>query len=333
MIKVKIKTISPVFIGSGNSYPLYMLINNVRIKESIFSNKLYEYLIKEKKFLENLELLQTLTKYFDDFIKNYCKLPIKQEEIEYEILVHDELSRYPEEKEVQEVIKTVDLGTGRKVPYIPGSTIKGVITTALMYDYIIKNSNNQEMINYIIKTLLKDNKKRGHLLELYSYINKLLPEASNIYVSDALPEKYKLCLGKIYYGGRIERSVFLELLVEFEGEFKLESQIENVSERDLLDKVDKFSRDYLAKLANLKLVKIPVQNYENIIKNRINTLLKSDQKLMIVGRYSNLFSKSLYLLKYKLNINWRFVKEPEYIRLITINNREYDITGVCSLSY
>ena len=55
----------------------------------------------------------------------------------------------PEETEIQEAIKTVD-----NRPYIPGSTLKGAIRTALLGDMLLKNDevfkeNNQHFINMV----------------------------------------------------------------------------------------------------------------------------------------------------------------------------------------
>lgn len=323
MIRVKVKTISPIFIGNGEFYYSYLLVKNKKINESRFLSRFFDYLKSKSQNPSSINI-EGLSNDFEKFKEEFQKQEISIDDVEYEIQISEGLLNELKisNRQIFEFIKYLDIQKKKQIPFIPGSTIKGIFTTALVYNYFKEKREGLQKIR----------EKSSHMLKLYSNLVGVLEDIVNIYVSDVIPEKYTLRLGKLYYGRIPDKSTFLELLVDFEGTFTLKSEIENIDEKKLIDYVDSFSRDYLEKLKKLSLVRVKnaTPNIENEIKNnRIESLIKNkNEKLMIVGRYANLFSKSLCLLENVCNVR----EKPKYIRLATFDDKQYDIIGVCSLS-
>jgi len=148
MSKALLETLTPVHIGSGKSY---------KHKIEFFSEGKYIYIIDPEKIFQKIgiEGINEWVKAIDknvpvkDFLSNR-KLFFKPEEIALrKCKLFNEIKR---DKELHEQIYNPLLG-----PYIPGSSIKGAIKTAIL-SYI---SNNEQIINKInlkhIKTINEKN--------------------------------------------------------------------------------------------------------------------------------------------------------------------------------
>lgn len=133
-MKCKLKTITPVHIGSGESYSPSEYINSraklkgkpVNTIKRVDVSKLYSKLDDDEKD-DYIYHLSSYSMALDDYFKDRSKLPS-------DVYRYTALKRFNEEKikvnEIKENIKTLDKS------YIPGSSIKGSIRTAIAYDLI-----------------------------------------------------------------------------------------------------------------------------------------------------------------------------------------------------
>lgn len=140
-MKLKLTTLSPVSIGNGqkmNSFADY--IYDAKQKKIHFINK---HLIAEKLALDDKLMnsyVSGITTGMDNnrtrfelqnFLENVLKLQ-SSDYILYSINAHTETS-----KDLNCIIKNAD-----RRPYLPGSSIKGAIKTAILYDWLIDEKND-----------------------------------------------------------------------------------------------------------------------------------------------------------------------------------------------
>jgi len=165
---IKIKTITPIIIGSGNKYDEfnYFIDNNYLYRLNI--NECLNFIYDKFKDRENLIILfddwlnnklnqslfnssrQNLKISIFDFILNYLKFRDIYNSLIKEIVDNQKFYYYkidvksnPKGKTISELLKSPNYEI-----YIPGSSIKGLIRTILIKKYL-KNKNN--MIN--LKTI------------------------------------------------------------------------------------------------------------------------------------------------------------------------------------
>jgi CRISPR-associated protein Csm5 len=179
-MKCKLKTITPLFIGSGNDIEPYeyLLENNKysRLNLDIVFKLMADYDISlvdkfgnwvnensEKLLRERDNQLQSQIRQKFKII-NFLKLnKLPDNEIK-KVLNNTKSSLYSFDisyqvgkfKQLKEILKTTDYK-----PYIPGSSIKGAIRTALAFHYLINmvDSEINNLINGINKTDIKGIKK------------------------------------------------------------------------------------------------------------------------------------------------------------------------------
>ncbi|MDR3062857.1 MAG: type III-A CRISPR-associated RAMP protein Csm5 [Methanobrevibacter sp.] len=146
--KCRLQTLSPVHIGSGKTFssseylPFKVKVRNKKLNEEEIRNKIRrinfdKYFMslsdsKKDDFIEYISEYSSNLKDFDKKISNEYK--------RYE-LTNQSKAYYP--KEIKEHIKTMD------ELYIPGSSLKGAIKTALFYDNI--NRSDISNIHRLIK--------------------------------------------------------------------------------------------------------------------------------------------------------------------------------------
>ena len=128
--RVKLSVITPIFIGSGDSYYPndYFIKDNIlyfldrdKFNKKIINSNLYEEFLKASEDID--ELLKFIDKYADENVSQ-TKADIDPDLIEK---LKDHKSRA-----IESFIKE----RYSFLPFIPGSTLKGVIRTAIL-DYKI----------------------------------------------------------------------------------------------------------------------------------------------------------------------------------------------------
>ena len=217
-MKIKLVSETPTHIGNGNKYSSFeFLIKDKMLHRISLLNFLKS---KDENFLKNLENCTSLHEFasYDD-IKDFIKYSIKTE--------------YTNIKDVREHIKEND------IPYIPGSSVKGAIREALLWNYVVndKNKINELLINLRLGLRYRKNKKEiGNF-----FINKIFNLQNNKYdakydllkfleISDFIPDRYNLEIINVkthsLTRNRLEQkrfSIFAESLTgEFNGEINLQ---------------------------------------------------------------------------------------------------------------
>ena len=144
-MEIKLETLTPVHIGTGNSYgKAEFITENNKLRRIIFS-KLYDSLSEDQKG-ELLSELEEKEFNMDEFVRKN-KIRVSEDMILYRALM-----KSPPSREIREQIKT------NNVPYIPGSSIKGAIRTALLWKYICKDYDNlRDKIDSCIYKTLRSN--------------------------------------------------------------------------------------------------------------------------------------------------------------------------------
>jgi len=144
-MEIKLETLTPVHAGTGNSYGKAEFITEDNELRRIIFSRLYDSLSEEQR--EEL-LLELEEKEFNlDEVVRKNKIRVSEDMILYRALMKSSPSR-----EIREQIKT------NNVPYIPGSSIKGSIRTALLWKFICENYDNlRDKINSCIYKTLRSN--------------------------------------------------------------------------------------------------------------------------------------------------------------------------------
>lgn len=163
-IKLKLKTLTPVFIGSGENYPACQIVK--------FGSSYYR--LRENSFLETVQKSHwgfeenLLGKMLNYSVKNVEKM-LNKEDLWYEMKNDASLI----EGEIKELIRhpSGDI-------YIPGSSIKGAIRTAIQYCMVKRNQQALKDFLNSVKSKLSycENQKvkKGEALKELSKVTKEL---------------------------------------------------------------------------------------------------------------------------------------------------------------
>jgi len=297
-MKVKFNVITPIFIGSGESYyPQDFFIDDKLY--FIDREKFVKKIIKEGKFDKFLEVSSNIKKLLGFIDDNFSKKVAKSEaSIDYK-LADELIDSYS--RPIEAFIKD----SFYFKPIIPGTTIKGAIRTALLDYLAYKNAD-------ILKKYQKDiNKNREKNLHTIFFCNEnknhkgfLNYDAKKdilktLFVNDFKAKEFKLeilkPINRPYKKTKDNHiPVILECLVdgEFEGEIKIN---ENLLRSDESLKNNKFFKE---EPLNIDLIKKSLQHFFKQIVNienkrfRAKTPIYKDY-LIKIGKHAGAGSKSL----------------------------------------
>ncbi|MDO4763652.1 MAG: type III-A CRISPR-associated RAMP protein Csm5 [Flavobacteriaceae bacterium] len=153
MNKIKITTLSPLCIGSGgvmNSITDYIIEGKKfhYVDKQFVANKLAEDDALMDRYIQGVANgMDNNTTIFNlkDFLKNSLRLHPKE-------YIRDtvDILKVEGKKEVNNIIKDA-----KHRPYIPGSTLKGAIKTAFLYDWLLKEHNNFNVFDNQLDEQLK----------------------------------------------------------------------------------------------------------------------------------------------------------------------------------
>jgi len=315
---VKLESISPIHIGNGEEYFSTFIRDGIRLNEEIIFEEF------TKQILRGVDI-EKISERFNE-LKSYVE-HLENSLIERAYLYKfDELDKSITSKEVrvQEILKENE--NGKIKPLIPGSTIKGYILTLMLLKEL--EEANESVIIEANRVYVKVGKKRRPLLNslirnptlierFREEIEKFI-KLKNFSVSDCVLNNYKIKLGKLYIWRR-GNPIFIEVLDEFSGKCEIEADFDL---EDLIKNYgNKFARRYLEKLEKLEEIVPGTKEKINEIKKELE-----NENLIIVGKYTNLYSKSIHLLpENKL----RFLKErfekirlPRILKIFEINGKK-----------
>lgn len=180
-MKVKIKTLTPIHIGTGKKLTSMEFFNNYRINY----DKLFDFVAEQKKddFFNWLEQNPTISAN-----EIQTKFAIKQKDI------IDKTSLY----RLQGIFQR-DLNEGIKDSenklFVPGSSLKGAIRTALMYKVLKDKSHNTYLLNFLDKLIKKANIIKNDNRKIKSFLKE---------ADDELEEKIFICGVQKEKNGKLE---------------------------------------------------------------------------------------------------------------------------------
>lgn len=165
-MKIRIKTLTPVHIGTGKKLTPLEFFNNHRID----FDKLFELLAEEKQ------------QEFFDWINQNPKINVNEIQRKFNLKSNDLIKKcglysFPSliQRELNEGIKD----SSNKL-YIPGSSLKGSLRTALIYK-VLSSSSYETFLSNFLDDLLKDSKKlQGHTKNFIKSADNKLEE--NVFI-------------------------------------------------------------------------------------------------------------------------------------------------------
>ncbi|MEI0486518.1 type III-A CRISPR-associated RAMP protein Csm5 [Brachyspira intermedia] len=319
--KITVKTLTPVFVGSGEELNKTM---------HIYDNKTKKVLIVHKKklynFLKKYEDKKIFEKFSEDCIKDNFTISNFLDEIGCNYIISDFINgnkdddsifKYFLEYRDNNVIDNNNdnnelnvINTFMKssnVPYIPGSSIKGAIRTAIIADSIIKNKD--KLKKYIedknIKELsnLENKVIEEFILKDKKYINKnKLFNSIHVSDSDPIPIYYdeKEKQSNFFIGNRYDYSLKTNNILP------MSIQLEFLKPNTLFTfylSIDKFFSD----IFNIEYILNSLNQYFNIYKKTIDlfsdvhTITKnqyhaykdSENANIFIGGHNGYFTKNI----------------------------------------
>ena len=177
-MKLKIKTLTPIHIGTGKELTPLEFFNNYRINY----NKLFDLIAEEKKdeFFNWIDQIQNAT------------ISITNIQKKFNIKTNDIISKcglYRFNQSFQDKVREGIKDSSNKL-FIPGSSIKGAIRTALMYK-VLKTAYYNSTINNSIESLISKAKNlRGQTRKIKSLLRSADDELQNkVFNCGVLKEK------------------------------------------------------------------------------------------------------------------------------------------------
>lgn len=296
-MNLKVKVLSPVHIGNGNIISPYtdfvykdnclLYIDNQKLWSDISKN---EKIIDEYVGVIKNKDLSSKEKYtLEDFLK--------RNNIDIDKYIYEKVNCYGDIKavEINEVVKT----SGR--PYIPGSSLKGAIRTALLYNYLKINGFN---LDDIIKMSTKS--KRWNTYVGQDVMRKM---PQNIQ-SDIM--KY-LYISDTEYTNMNDVSVNIEYCIDYTDvkEFnklkvKMPIGIETINPGTVLNfsikvaQQNKFFKDETNILSGVKSF------YKDIIEHHIKIMENSNEKIFsnVISKYTDYLNSDSCIMRIGSNKNF-----------------------------
>lgn len=296
--KMKLKVLSPLFVGSGENYDRCDYIYDEKEIHIIEQDKWIDYLIKNDlldKFMEHLEIkgksleidkwLKSEQKDLKEVIKKCCINKFKVSNM------NDFKSNV-----VHSFIKNAE---GK--PYIPGSSIKGAIVSAIVGYYANKKNLNENDIKYLkIKGISVSDSTTFELdnLELYKKIDNIIID--NKMAENTLPI-YRECAKE---GTEVEFSI------------KIDNKLLKESNLDDFNGIETIYDALYGKLNVLYNEDFGIiNNYESILDYIPGGVYNQgywDDGVLILGGGGGFHSKSIVSSIYEFN--YAFDKTQEFLK-------------------
>ncbi len=298
MYESKIETITPVHIGSGNvisgkwqesGTPDIVLLDLDEEKISnIDLNNIKEMNVKD---LYTKEI--GTRKYYP---KEYAMI-LRSEELRKESKTKNFLN-------IEKFITTINIETGGEVVYIPGSSIKGYIVTALIWNEYRQNRNKLlELINKIKNIENNKQKHKKVSIDIKSLIYK--DNFPKILISDFYFRNHELFVSKLSIENiRKNKPLKIKNYVEIvKGESTGSLTIDknfDLNIHELLNIVNQFTRWSIEKELDL-LKKSQYKdknmfiNHMEFLKNEIDNC-NNNSTILVLGKFTSILYKTILKL-------------------------------------
>ncbi|MEJ5230199.1 MAG: type III-A CRISPR-associated RAMP protein Csm5 [Pseudothermotoga sp.] len=277
-VKVKLTTVTPVFIGSGEKYTACELVKKdssyYRLRERSFFKLLHDY--------PKLSTGDSMKKIANQTVQNLERI-ITKDDLSYE------LKNYVGTIE-GEILQLLKHPSG--AVYIPGSSIKGAIRTAIQYCIMKKNKDHfQKLVLDALKEAQPG--RRPNFAEVTRKLDRALrlpgqdlrtDLARFLLVSDTNLLKIPICLAQVgifkIKSGKLELDTRkAKFLMEFIGP-KIEFETEITFDKDQMELMqEKLSQRYSYVPSSIKEVLNCVREmYQDVIEDELRDLTQEKAK-------------------------------------------------------
>lgn len=168
--KLKLKVLGPLFIGSGNEYQKadYIFNGNTGKASFIDNAKLFDYLAANNLADVYADSILGGSNNMYRFLKDTCMLNDSEinDLLLYTVDASDALSESHSLKNIQSFLRNA-----RGEAYVPGSSLKGALRTAILFS-MIQEENRKNGIAHEKTRIVPDNKKMRYINE-DDYLSKL----------------------------------------------------------------------------------------------------------------------------------------------------------------
>lgn len=307
-MKIKLRTLSPVHIGSGEEIsPMEYFVNGNFSR--INMNRLFEDADFEL-IMEDFIKIAGTQRYIGDQVP----LELLKKHSLYTIPIREAAVDYLQDHQI--LVKSFAKSASRV--FIPGSSIKGAILSALFWfvlkdldlqdkrqvEFLIARDRNfNDLLNFIFKKMAKD--LRGFNDNTFRFIRWIDVEDSNLRIPEDVLEISLVHIQGAKTGK--EQPVLFETL-KSGVEFDLKIKIKNL----------KFPENQVLDICN--------QFYNRVLKKDGSQNIQSSSNLLRLGQGSSAFATSLLILAEDLKINNYQISPPitrkridEYFALGWIN--------------
>ncbi|MGC9123703.1 MAG: RAMP superfamily CRISPR-associated protein [Thermoplasmata archaeon] len=268
-MKLEIKIKTPTVVTSGDNLYLADIFQKDGIYYRVRAEDLIYSMLEDSGNIEKLN--DILQKY-----KEYLFNPTNAQSLFKDIKIDDKLilpriDDYPKSDRIREILDYT--GYFREInnryyflPYIPGSTIKGLLRTALIH-YIWKNFKNDGKIENAENKInfYHPKTKNKQLTDIFRFIH-----VSDFHVEVDDYSKISLGIGKVIrirqnkqYNGKRNYTFYYPQGMKFVGEIKIQKDLEIY-----LNKLKKNPFDYSKFKENAIMEEMIIKNFEN---DRLNS--------------------------------------------------------------
>ncbi len=297
--KINLEILTPIFIGSGESYyPQEYFI----VKDELFfidKEKFHKKIVEKNLYEKFLNVSEDINKLLG-FINDYADESVSKQKVKIDTKVADELFETTS-RAVEAFIKDSFYFT----PYIPGSSLKGVIRTAIL-DYKVdkfkdKIHNIDKLREKELETVIFCNENRDRRGNLSFDAKKDILKA--LFVEDLKPKHYNLKVLKPKnrpYNESEDNEIPVVLECLTDGDFESEIRIEEyLLSYDSSLKENRFFKD---EPLSIELIKKALKHFfskiQKIESKRFRVdVPKYEEYHIKIGKHSGAGSKSLHELR------------------------------------
>ncbi len=293
-MKYNLEILSPIHIGNGEKWFARgdYIIDNKKLHIINFDKFTLNLLTKNTQafndYIQEIKNNNTysLTEFIKEYKLNYQEYIIKSFDINFDINT----------KEINQTIKT----SGK--PYIPGSSIKGAIRTAILWNFKLPEDGEEVIYN-------NEKDYIGDDLFTYRIGKDIIHYFRNLIITDSQPlNKDNLKIKEVnIISLKLNRKTSIPIISEFieKGSSTIEIKLKGIKEEDGSDFLQKGSDDGLINGVNVYYKDRIESELKILKKNNINSsiimfynklLEYSEEKntiILRVGAYKNFYDQSI----------------------------------------
>lgn len=241
--RLKVSPITPIHIGSGEELEAYEYIITDKLHR-LNLNRFLDLISNQDKKTRMLKLMEKNILELREFLKKEFEgnREIRENAVEYTILISELTKKFYDQKidDPQNVLTVKLFQRNRLGPYVPGSSVKGAIRTAILYNEI----NTKEM--KYSKPDVRDKKAlRTFEQKILNYQDPQSDPLRAVKITDSL-SPFETIIATVSIttlrGGRWETDKYKILSEVSLSEFEIEVRIDTELQNNLEEKVPNFCK-------------------------------------------------------------------------------------------